>query len=67
MLFLQRHLHVIVRNGFNFLIHVFMLVNVFVQHPLFKLKCTSTYFLTFNTYIHQCFIHTESKLLDTSE
>lgn len=37
MLFLQRHLHVIVRNGFNFLIHVFMLVNVFVQHPLFKL------------------------------
>lgn len=49
MLFLQRHLHVIVRNGFNFLIHVFMLVNVFVQHPLFKLKCTSTYFLTINT------------------
>lgn len=39
----------IVRNGFNFLIHVFMLVNVFEQHPLFKLKCTSTYFLTFNT------------------
>lgn len=28
MLFLQRHLHVIVRNGFNFLIHVFMLVNI---------------------------------------
>lgn len=36
------------KEWFNFLIHVFMLVNVFVQHPLFKLKCTSTYFLTFN-------------------
>lgn len=38
MLFLQRHLHVIVRNGFNFLIHVFMLVNCFCTTPTFQAK-----------------------------
>lgn len=30
-----------------------MVVNVLVQQTLFKLKCTSTYFLTFNTYFQQ--------------
>lgn len=38
MLFLQRPLHVIVRNGFNFLIHVFMLVNCFCTTPTFQAK-----------------------------
>lgn len=39
MLFLQRHLHVIVRNGFNFLIHVFMLISqCFCTTPTFQAK-----------------------------